>query len=86
LVTVKDEREEAPPPRRRHGSGGVVIRGWRHPSHPCQLQLVKREWTPPPEYKVVVSIVKAKDDPEEFPGLRHTQLKSFQETDEFVEA
>jgi hypothetical protein len=33
----------------------------------------------------VASIVKAEDDLEEFPGLRHAQLELFQETDEFVE-
>jgi hypothetical protein len=59
LETVKDEPEEAPARRRCHCGGGVVIREWR-----------QREWTPPLEYKVAASIVKAEDDPEEFPGLR----------------
>jgi hypothetical protein len=43
------------------------------------------EWTPPPEYKAVASIVKAEDDPEEFPGLRQAQLESFVAMDEFSE-
>jgi hypothetical protein len=47
------------------------MRKQRQPSPPCQ-----REWTPPPEYKAA-AIVKAEDDPEEFPGLRRAQLKSF---------
>ncbi|KAK1626942.1 hypothetical protein QYE76_001257 [Lolium multiflorum] len=60
--------------------GGGVIRE-RQPSPPRQ-----REWTPPPEYKAAASIVKAEDDPEEFPGLRQAQLESFSATDEFTEA
>ena len=80
---MKDEEDATPPSRRRDGGGGHK----RRPrSPPRQLQPVKREWTPPPEYKAVASIVKAEDDPEEFPGLRRAQLESFQETDEFVEA
>jgi hypothetical protein len=47
---------------------------------------VKREWTPPPDYKATTSIVKAEDDPEEFSGLRCAHLESFEATDEFVEA
>ncbi|KAK1665542.1 hypothetical protein QYE76_053701 [Lolium multiflorum] len=60
--------------RRRHGGGGVVISKRHQPSLPRQ-----HEWTPPPEYK-------AKDDPEEFPGMRQAQLESFAATDEFAEA
>jgi hypothetical protein len=59
LETVKDEPEEARTRKRRHG-GSVVIREWRQSCPPRQLQPVKRVWTPPPEYKVVVSI----DDPQ----------------------
>jgi hypothetical protein len=78
---VKDEPVEAAPScRRHHGDrGGALF--IRDPSPPRQ-----REWTPPPEYKAVASIIKADDDPEEFPGMRQAQLESFAATDEFVEA
>lgn len=68
---VKDEQEEVPPRMRHHGGGSiVVIHERRHLSPPRQLHPVKREWTLPPEYKAVASIIKAEDDPEEFSGLR----------------
>jgi hypothetical protein len=46
----------------------------------------QQDWTPSPEYKATASIVKAEDDPEEFPRLRQAQLESFAATDEFAEA
>jgi hypothetical protein len=68
LATVKDEPVEAAPSGSHcDGSrgGSLVI---CEASPPCQC-----EWTPPPEYKVVASIVKAEDDPEEFPRMRQAQ-------------
>jgi hypothetical protein len=38
------------------------------------------------EYKVAVSVIKAEDDLEEFPGLRQAQLESFAATGEFTTA
>jgi hypothetical protein len=72
---VKDELEKAPARKRRHGGEGVLISERRQPSPPHQ-----REWTPPPKYKAVASVVKA-----EFPRLRQAQLESFAATDAFAE-
>jgi hypothetical protein len=78
---VKDELEKAPARKRRHGGEGVLISERRQPSPPHQ-----REWTPPPKYMAAASIIKAEDDPEEFPGLHQVQLESFAAMDKFTEA
>jgi hypothetical protein len=78
---VKDEPVESTPScKRRHGNrgGALVI---REPSSPRQ-----REWTPPPKYMAAASIVKVEDDPDEFAGLRQTQMESLVASDAFAEA
>ena len=73
-------KEEPAVIRKRSGSAGTYIGEPRSatPAPPSgRLRLVKpkkerrevkKEWTPPPEYKAKVSAIKAADDPEEYPG------------------
>lgn len=82
FTAVKEEPKPDVKPfiRKRSGSAGIYIGEPRSatPAPPSgRLRLVKpkkerrevrREWTPPPEYKAKVLAFKAADDPEEYPG------------------
>ena len=80
FTAVKEEPDEKPFIRKGSGSAGIYI-GEPRSAAPAptsgrlclvkpkkERREVKREWTPPPEYKAKVLAFKAAADPEEYPG------------------